>query len=185
MKKLLFLGLLAFFLGCWESVEIENTEVAPHQIETKVDSYTYEELDIMHSAEGKTVKIFQEEKLSEYLEGGRTIVFNINKAEDGIWLNQTQKLEEMHTKFEDTFELVHLFVDEDKSLADLTEYIRTHNLASPSFHLENVRILTKMSDWNGKIPAKLIQNRLDGINLLYEETLSNEELLTILQVVTL
>lgn len=185
MKNLIFLILICFFFGCRNSEDIVHTDLAPHQLETKNVNYTKAELSKLQTAEGKTVRIFEEEKLSKFLEGGRTIVFNINKAEDGNWLAQTLKLETMHTKFEDTFELIHLFVDEEKTLNEMTNYIRENNLASPAFYLNNVTLMTEKSDWKGNIPAILIQNQVDGINLLFEQTLNEDELLTILQIVTL
>ncbi len=177
---------VSLIFGCGEPKSLIDKEIAPHQIEESSVEYSKKELKKLHDAEGETLKIFQKDKLDQYLEGGRTIVFNINKTADGKWLNQTQKLELMHAKFEDTFELVHLFIaDKDISHEQMSLYLRRHNLAAPAFYLEDISILTNQSDWKGDIPAVLIQNEIDGINLLYEQFLTQEELLTILQIVTL
>lgn len=173
-----------FCFSCQDVQTIDNQSVAPHLISNESTKFTQEELESLKKAEGITTPIFGTSVLTEHNLSGNTFLYNITKIGEEDLLTQTLKLENMQTKFEDSFELVHLFVIE-KDKEALNFYIRKNNLAGSAFIISESSFLEKEANWKGEFPAVWMKNESEGINMIYEQKLSKEELLTILQIVTL
>jgi len=176
--------LICFSFSCQQSQPIDNQSFAPHLISDESNDYTPEELENLKNAEGLNTRVFDESVLNDHINSQNTYLYNITKIGDEELMNQTRKLETLHEKFEDSFELVHLFVEENKN-TELDFHIRKNNLAAPAFIISESSFLQNKINWTGQLPAVWIKNQTDGINMIYEQKFSKEELLTILQIVTL
>ncbi len=184
MKTFFYFLLIGFCCACQNVQMTDNQSVAPHLISNESSKFTQEELESLKKAEGLTTPIFGESILTEHNLSGNNYLYNITTIGEEDLLSQTLKLEQMQTKFEDSFELVHLFVIE-KDKEALNFYIRKNNLAAPAFIISESSFLEKEAKWQGEFPAVWMKNESEGINMIYEQKLSKEELLTILQIVTL
>jgi len=176
--------LICFSFSCQEAQPIDNQSFAPHLISDESNDYTPEELETLKNAEGIKTRIFDESIFNEQNSSQNTYIYNITKVGDEELLKQTLKLETLQEKFENSFELIHLFVGGNDG-AELNFHLRKNNLAAPSFIISDISFLEKKVNWTGQFPAVWIKNQAEGINMIYEQKLSKEEILTILQIVTL
>lgn len=184
MRMVFYFILICICPSCQEVQTIDSQSVAPHLISDKSVEYTSEEIENLKKAEGLKTDIFNESVLAQHSLSEKTYVYNITKIENEEFLIQTLKLEKMQEKFEDSFELVHLFFFENQN-EELNFYIRKNNLAGSAFIISESSFLEKEANWQGEFPAVWMKNENEGINMIYEQKFSKEELLTILQIVTL
>ena len=80
MRNLHFVSIVLFLASCGEQAILVEEEIAPHQLKENNVEYSKRELEKLRAAKGEVLSMFQKDKLFEYLEGGRTVVFNINKT---------------------------------------------------------------------------------------------------------
>ena len=184
MRTIFYFILMWICFSCQEIQTVDNQSVAPHLISDGSVEYTIEELENLKNAEGLKTNIFNESVLDQHGLSEKNYIYNITKIGEEEFLTQTLKLEKMQERFEDSFELVHLFVTE-KDKNELNFYIRKNNLAAPAFIISESSFIEKEANWQGEFPAVWMKNESEGINMIYEQKLSKEELLTILQIVTL
>lgn len=180
MKILFSIYLLFLLSGCGS--QSEDRPMGQSMI-LEASSYSKSELNDLANAAGRSIDFLTKEKLESLIDENELAVFHINDASDFEFYKILEKVE---ADFEGKFKLIHVFYSKNKTLKEVNLFVRKNNLASEAFILREKNLLSNFSrNWEGSVPSIWIKNKAEGIDLIYEQSLSEEELMTILQSVTL
>lgn len=180
MKIYFSIFLLFLFWGC----DTQPKEgVMGQNMASEVSNYSKSELNDLANAEGRSIDFLTKEKLESLISQKELTVFHVNDASDFEFYKTLEKVE---ADFEGKFKLIHVFFSKNKTLKEVNLFVRKNNLVSEAFILREKDLLSDFNkNWTGSVPSIWIKNAEEGIDLLYEQSLSEEELMTILQPVTL
>ena len=178
-----FFSIIFSFLILNSCSQNSNHPTEQSNNENQQITYSKSELSDLETAEGREVAFLNQQKFESLIASEELLLFHINEISDAEYF---KILEEVESEFEGNFKLIHLFIQNKMTPSEVNLFIRKNNLASEAFILSNISFLKRaVNNWEERVPAIWLTNQREGIDLLYEQKFSKDELMAILQPVTL
>ncbi|MFK8105142.1 MAG: TlpA family protein disulfide reductase [Saprospiraceae bacterium] len=144
------------------------------------------------NAIGKSVQeISFKELLAQFDEAyNKLLVVSFWKLDCDACKNVNRNLQQIqHELGNDKMRLSFINLDEKQDQATVNTYIRANNLTSEVFMLKKKRPKNWKSkiirSWEGELPALYLINKSDGTDFFYQQEMSYEELLAIIQTLSI
>jgi len=197
--NILFIFCLIFLISCKNSNTSKNEKqtnpfesAMPHGESLQAEELSEEDKIKLANAKGKSTIPLNENQLDSLFNQSKDYlhIYSFYKIDDPLSQNINKHLLNISKELgEETFNLIFFNIDSAEKKSEVITQIRQSGVTSDIFSPSDSMGLNWFSkinpNWLGEVPAIYLLNKTDGTNLFYQKEFSKDELLVIIQSLTM